>query len=86
LALHWTDETERLVVPELKEHAVQLAIMRAAKREHVSVYRPKGPWNLFLMAPLRMPDALVLELARCYLTPAEARVVERELGEAKHWP
>jgi hypothetical protein len=63
-----------------------LALVYASSRRHVSVYRPTaGQWRLVLMAPLGMPDELLMELARPDLTPEEAHAVERGLT-SKHWP
>jgi hypothetical protein len=65
---------------------VSLALVYATSRQHVSVYRPQGgQWRLVLMAPMGMPDALLMELARPHLSADEARGLERGLA-SKHRP
>jgi hypothetical protein len=82
VSLTWDQETERLMAHE-PDH-LGLALVYATGRQHVSVYRPKdGQWRLVLMAPLGMPDELLMELARAHLTDQEAAAVERGLS-AKH--
>jgi len=84
LSLTWNDQAERLMAPE--PAGLGLALVYATGRRHVSVYRPTGgQWRLVLMAPLGMPDELLMELARVHLTAEEARTVESGLA-AKHWP
>jgi hypothetical protein len=84
LSLTWDDTTERLMAPA-QPGGLGLALVYATGRQHVSVYRPtSGDWRLVLMAPLGMPDELLMELARVHLSAEEARAVERGLG-AKHW-
>jgi hypothetical protein len=82
VSLRWNDEAERLMAPP----GVDFALVYATSRQHVSVYRPQGgQWRLVLMAPMGMPDALLMELARPHLSADETREVERGL-ESKHWP
>jgi hypothetical protein len=82
VSLTWNDQAERLMAPE--PSGLGLALVYATGRRHVSVYRPTGgQWRLVLMAPLGMPDELLIELARPRLTDEEAAAVECGLG-AKH--
>jgi hypothetical protein len=84
VSLTWDNQAERLMAPESK--ALDFALVYATSRHHVSVYRPKsGQWRLVLMAPVGMPDELLMELARVHLTSDEARELEKGLT-SKHWP
>lgn len=84
MSLTWDDRAERLMAPE--PGGLGLALVYATGRRHVSVYRPTGgQWRLVLMAPLGMPDELLMEHARAHLTPKEAHELETGLT-SKHWP
>jgi hypothetical protein len=79
MSLTWDGRAERLMAPE--PEGLEFALVYATSRQHVSAYRPeKGQWRLVLMAPMGMPDALLMELARPHLSADEARAVERALG------
>jgi hypothetical protein len=87
VSLRWDDASEGLMAPP----ALDFALVYATSREHVSVYRPQaGQWRLVLMAPMGLPDELLMELARPHLSVDEARELERGLGRgaapSKHWP
>jgi hypothetical protein len=79
VSLTWDADTERRMTSE--PEGLAFALVYATGRQHVSVYRPKdGQWRLVLMAPIGVPDELLMELARVHLTAEEARAVERGLG------
>jgi len=81
VSVRWDEATEDLMSPA----RLDFALVYATSRQHVSVHRPKGgQWRLVLMAPIGIPDELLMELAREHLTPDEARQVET--GLSKHWP